>query len=126
MRLGDVTLEVGVSIGIAGCVTGDDPLAVLQRADVAMYRAKRQRTGHAVYGSGDDEERRNSVKVAAELRHAIDRGDLVVHYQPKIELGTGLVGLGRGPGPLGAPDPGPPPARRVHRPGRADRASSGT
>jgi len=91
LRLGDVTLEVGVSIGIAGCVTGDDPLAVLQRADVAMYRAKRQRTGHAVYGSGDDEERRNSVKVAAELRHAIDRGDLVVHYQPKIELGTGLV-----------------------------------
>ncbi len=91
MRLGDVTLEVGVSIGIAGCVSGDDPLAVLQRADVAMYRAKRQRTGHAVYGSGDDEERRNSVKVAAELRHAIDRGDLVVHYQPKIELSTGLV-----------------------------------
>jgi len=91
VRLGDVTLEVGVSIGIADCVTGDDPLAVLQRADVAMYRAKRQRCGHAVYGSGDDEERRNSVKVAAELRHAIDRGDLVVHYQPKIELGTGLV-----------------------------------
>lgn len=91
IRLGDVTLEVGVSIGIAGCDTGDDPLAVLQRADVAMYRAKRQRTGHAVYGSGDDEERRNSVKVAAELRQAIDRGDLVVHYQPKIELSTGLV-----------------------------------
>jgi len=91
IRLGDVTLEVGVSIGIAACATGDDPLAVLQRADVAMYRAKRQRTGHAVYGSGDDEERRNSVKVAAELRKAIDRGDLVVHYQPKIELATGLV-----------------------------------
>jgi len=91
MRLGDVTLEVGVSIGIARCATGDDPLAVLQRADVAMYRAKRQRTGHAVYGSGDDEERRNSVKVAAELRQAIDRDDLVVHYQPKIELATGLV-----------------------------------
>jgi EAL domain-containing protein (putative c-di-GMP-specific phosphodiesterase class I) len=44
-----------------------------------------------VYGSGDDEERRNTVKVAAELRAAIDRGDLVVHYQPKVELGTGLV-----------------------------------
>ena len=89
---GDVTLEVGVSIGIADCSPGDDPLAVLQRADVAMYRAKRQRSGYAVYGSGDDEERRNSVKVAARTcAHGIDRGDLVVHYQPKIELGTGLV-----------------------------------
>jgi diguanylate cyclase (GGDEF)-like protein/PAS domain S-box-containing protein len=91
VRLGNVTLEVGVSIGIADCTPGDDPHAVLQRADVAMYRAKRQRSGHAVYGSGDDEERRNSVKVAAELRSAIDHGDLVVHYQPKIELATGMV-----------------------------------
>jgi diguanylate cyclase (GGDEF)-like protein/PAS domain S-box-containing protein len=91
IRLGNVTLEVGVSIGIAECAAGDDPLAVLQRADVAMYRAKRQRSGHAVYGSGDDEERRNSVKVAAELRSAIDHGHLVVHYQPKVELATGLV-----------------------------------
>jgi len=91
VRLGDATLEVGVSIGIADCSPGDDPLAVLQRADVAMYRAKRQRCGVAVYGSEDDEERRNSVKVAADLRHAIDRGDLVLHYQPKIEVGTGLV-----------------------------------
>lgn len=91
LRLGDVILEVGVSIGIADCAPGDDPLAVLQRADVAMYRAKRQHSGPAVYGSGDDEERRNSVKVTAELRSAIDRGDLVVHYQPKVELATGLV-----------------------------------
>jgi diguanylate cyclase (GGDEF)-like protein/PAS domain S-box-containing protein len=91
IRLGGVTLQVGVSIGIADCAPGDDPLAVLQRADVAMYRAKREGSGHAVYGSGDDEERRNSVKVAAELRSAIDHGDLVVHYQPKIELATGLV-----------------------------------
>ncbi len=91
VQLDDVTLEVGVSIGIADCGAGDDPLAVLQRADVAMYRAKRQRSGYAVYGSGDDEERRNSVKVAADLREAIDQGDLVVHYQPKIELATGLV-----------------------------------
>ena len=91
IRLGNVTLEVGVSIGIAECGPGDDPLAVLQRADVAMYRAKRQRSGYAIYGSSDDEERRNSVKVTAELREAIDQGDLVVHYQPKVELATGLV-----------------------------------
>jgi diguanylate cyclase (GGDEF)-like protein/PAS domain S-box-containing protein len=91
IRLGDVTLEVGVSIGIAECTEGDDPHAVLQRADVAMYRAKRQRSGYAIYGDSDDEERRNSVKVTAELREAIDEGDLVVHYQPKVELATGLV-----------------------------------
>jgi len=91
VRLGQVTLEVGVSIGIAECAAGDEPLAVLQRADVAMYRAKRERSGFAVYGESDDEERRNSVTVAAELRSAIDHGDLTVHYQPKIELATGLV-----------------------------------
>ena len=91
IRLGDVSLEVGVSIGIAECGPGDDPLAMLQRADVAMYRAKRQGGGYAVYGSMDDEERRNTVKVAAELREGIDRHGLVVHYQPKVELATGLV-----------------------------------
>lgn len=91
VRLGQVTLEVGVSIGIAGCSADDEPLAVLQRADVAMYRAKRLRCGFAVYGESDDEERRNSVRIAAELRTAIDHGDLVVHYQPKIEIATGLV-----------------------------------
>ncbi len=91
IRLGEVTLEVGVSIGIAACLPGDDPQAILQRADVAMYRAKRLRSGQAVYGSDDDEERRNTVTVAADLRRAIDRGHLVVHYQPKMELATGLV-----------------------------------
>jgi diguanylate cyclase (GGDEF)-like protein len=91
VRLDDISLEVGVSIGIAYCVAGDEPLAVLQRADVAMYRAKRQGRRFAVYGTGDDEERRNSVKVAAELRAAIDEGGLAVHYQPKIDLKTGQV-----------------------------------
>jgi diguanylate cyclase (GGDEF)-like protein/PAS domain S-box-containing protein len=91
VHLCDVTLEVGVSIGVAGCRSGDDPQSVLQRADVAMYRAKRQRSGVAVYGSDDDEERRKSVRVATDLRQSIDRGDLMVHYQPKIELGTGMV-----------------------------------
>ena len=77
--------------------------------------------GYAVYGSGDDEERRNSVKVAAELRTAIDHGDLVVHYQPKVEVATGMVDSVEALVRWEHPTTGPAAARRVHRPRRAHR-----
>ena len=89
--LDGIVVQVGASIGIAHSATGDDPTSLRQRADVAMYRAKREGGGWAMYGSDDDEDHRASVTVAAELREAIGENQLVVHYQPQVELATDRV-----------------------------------
>jgi EAL domain-containing protein (putative c-di-GMP-specific phosphodiesterase class I) len=64
----------------------------MRRADIAMYRAKATRAGHAVYDPAlrdpDGEDRLQRVE---ELRTAIEERQIVVHYQPKIDLATGQV-----------------------------------
>jgi predicted signal transduction protein with EAL and GGDEF domain len=66
-------------------------LGLLQRADVAMYEAKRMRTGHEVYLPSRDRHSRERLALVGELRSAIDAGQLILHYQPKAELATGVV-----------------------------------
>ncbi|MFA9444061.1 putative bifunctional diguanylate cyclase/phosphodiesterase [Egicoccus sp. AB-alg6-2] len=82
-------LEIGASLGVAvypdHASTG---IALVQKADVAMYTAKREHRGHAVYDAADDGNSRDRLALAGELREAIDRGELVVHYQPKVCLRT--------------------------------------
>ena len=65
---------------------GDDIEELVQRADVAMYRAKEAKTGYEAYNSGEDNHSRERLALVAQLRHAIDHGELVVHYQPKVSL----------------------------------------
>jgi EAL domain-containing protein (putative c-di-GMP-specific phosphodiesterase class I) len=64
---------------------------VVQRADVAMYEAKRKRTGHEVYLVSRDVHSRQRLALVGELRAAIDDGQLLLHYQPKASLATGAV-----------------------------------
>jgi len=91
VALDEATIHVSVSIGVTELHPGDSARAVVQRADVAMYRAKRTADTVAVYGERDDEERRRTLQVAMELRSAVEADELELHFQPKIELGTGLV-----------------------------------
>ena len=80
------------SIGVALCPDhGTDVDALLQRADVAMYQAKDARTGFQVYDPSRDRHSRERLALIAELRHALERDELVLHYQPKVDLATGLV-----------------------------------
>ena len=85
-------LEVGASIGIA-CFPehGDDVDKLLQRADVAMYRAKEVRSGHEVYTQEHDDHSPARLALAGELRQALATDGLRVHYQPKALLATGEV-----------------------------------
>ncbi len=86
------TLHVGASIGIAMYPEhGKDQAMLMKRADVAMYSAKRSRSGHAVYDVSDDPHSLRYLALQNDLRSAIDAGQLVVHYQPKIRLDTGRV-----------------------------------
>jgi diguanylate cyclase (GGDEF)-like protein len=85
-------LHVGGSIGIALAPEhGRSPAVLLQRADLAMYLAKRGNLGHAVYRPGEADDARHRLQTVEELRVALDEDQLVVHYQPKIDVRTGRV-----------------------------------
>jgi diguanylate cyclase (GGDEF)-like protein len=90
--LHDLLLEVAVSIGIAVYPEhGQDVDTVLRHADVAMYLAKEAHAGTAVYDPEQDQNDAARLALAGELRAAIERGDLVLHYQPKAELESGCI-----------------------------------
>jgi diguanylate cyclase (GGDEF)-like protein len=90
----DQTIAVTASIGIAlaRAVGRDTAEALLRDADTAMYRAKeRGRDGIEVFDQGMRSRVLVRLETAKSLRRAVDRGELRVHYQPVIELGTGAV-----------------------------------
>jgi predicted signal transduction protein with EAL and GGDEF domain len=91
-ELGDLTLHVEASIGVAIFPDhGTDSEVLLQRADVAMYEAKAQHSGCELYAAERDQHSRDRLTLMSELRSAIDAGQLVVHYQPKASLPGGRV-----------------------------------
>jgi diguanylate cyclase (GGDEF)-like protein len=86
------TVDIDASIGIA--IHPDDALDVdtlLQRADLAMYKAKETHTGHTFYSEELDQGHPSQLSMVGELRRAIEREELVLHYQPKASLGNGTV-----------------------------------
>jgi diguanylate cyclase (GGDEF)-like protein len=88
----DIVVHVDASIGIALFPEHAlDPIGLLQRADVAMYQAKRMRTGHEVYLPARDRHSRERLALIGELPAAIAAGQLVLHYHPKAELPSGAV-----------------------------------
>ena len=85
-------LEVEASVGIALYPAhGEDVETLLQRADVAMYVAKETKTHFAVYDAETDTYRPERLTLVGELRRAIERRELVLHYQPKATLAEGRV-----------------------------------
>jgi len=86
-------LVVGASIGVA---VGDGrygtPQDVLRDADIAMYWAKgREKGTHAVFDAAMQDQGVGRLRVEAELRHAVEQGELELHYQPVVELRTGRI-----------------------------------
>jgi diguanylate cyclase (GGDEF)-like protein len=94
--VGGVTLQVDGSIGIAVANLGSDHTidSLLRQADIAMYTAKRARCGYTVFHEDQDTSTRERLTLLGELRQAITRGEIVLHYQPKLTLADGkLVGV---------------------------------
>ena len=56
-----------------------------------MYQAKEARTGFQAYDPSRDRHSRERLALMAELRRALERDELILHYQPKVDLATGLV-----------------------------------
>lgn len=86
------SLSVGASLGIASFPDhGTTPQVLLQRADVAMYVAKRNKQGFSVYDPKRDQHSLRQLAISSELKDAIEKNQLVLHYQPKIDLKTDLL-----------------------------------
>ena len=86
------SFRVGASLGIALFPEhGRDGSALMKRADVAMYEAKRSKTGYAVYDPAKDQHSLRNLSLMGELRTAIDADQLVLYYQPKVNTQTGRV-----------------------------------
>lgn len=86
------SVSMTASIGIASAPRdGTELSALLRRADIAMYRAKTEHLTVAVFDPYLDLAGEDRLQRVAELRSAIDDGELVLHYQPKIVLSDGSV-----------------------------------
>ncbi|MGN2247243.1 putative bifunctional diguanylate cyclase/phosphodiesterase [Frateuria sp. GZRR35] len=84
------------SIGVAMFPRdGGDAASLLRHADLAMYSAKEHgKAGYCFYQPRMSEQARDRLLLSAELREALQREELVVHYQPKVALDTRrVVGL---------------------------------
>ena len=85
-----ISLEIGGSIGIAIYPDhGENSHALLRCADVAMYSAKSHTQPLAFYDAAHDAHSPRRLMLMAELGNAIRQNELVLHYQPKVDLKTG-------------------------------------
>lgn len=85
-------LHVGASLGIALFPEhGDDPQSLLRCADVAMYSAKRAQSGFEFYNVEHDAINARKIALHNDLRVAIEENQLVLYYQPKVDLVSNRV-----------------------------------
>ncbi|RJK96086.1 putative bifunctional diguanylate cyclase/phosphodiesterase [Vallicoccus soli] len=90
--VGGVSLEVGASVGVVVApLHGDDLDLLLRRADVAMYQVKRDGGGARLYDEASDPHDEAQLGLLAQLRVGIEQGQLLLDYQPKVELRTGVT-----------------------------------
>ena len=76
------------SIGIALSISGyDRPEDMLRDADTAMYRAKAAgRSRHQIFDADMHERAMALLRLETDLRRALERGELLAHYQPIVDL----------------------------------------
>jgi len=91
--IGGQEIYTSSSIGIACSTTGyQRPEDVLRDADTAMYRAKaRGRARHALFDTAMHAHAVRQLQLEAELRRAVERGEMFVQYQPIVALDSGLL-----------------------------------
>lgn len=87
-----LNLDVQASLGaVLFPQHGEDVDTLLQRADVAMYVAKNENRGFAVYTPKMDQYSPYRLTLMSELRQAIEQDDLLLYFQPKIDAATDKI-----------------------------------
>jgi diguanylate cyclase (GGDEF)-like protein len=84
-----VSLSIGISIFPAD---GSDSQSLLKAADVAMYRAKDAgRNNYQYYLPSMNVHTLERLELESDLRRALERGEFLLHYQPKVDIASGLI-----------------------------------
>jgi diguanylate cyclase (GGDEF)-like protein len=91
--LGKKDCHITVSIGISTFpADGSDAQSLLKAADVAMYRAKETgRNNYQYYLPSMNVHTLERLELESDLRRALERGEFFLHYQPKVEVSSGLI-----------------------------------
>ena len=88
----ELPVHIDASVGIALYPEhGEDVDMLLQHADVAMYEAKKKHTGYEVYSVDHDPYNPVRLAMVGELKRALQENQVLLHYQPKVDLETGKV-----------------------------------
>jgi diguanylate cyclase (GGDEF)-like protein len=83
-----ISASIGIALGDANSVADD----VVRNADIAMYVAKNRGKGrYEVYEAGMHARLADHLSLLTDLRHAVRRNEMVVHYQPTVSLATGAA-----------------------------------
>ena len=83
----ELALEVGASIGVARYPQdGRDSNALIRCADIAMYAAKEAQTGYKIYTAEQNQHSVRRLNVLSDIRHALAGDEIVVYYQPIVDL----------------------------------------
>jgi diguanylate cyclase (GGDEF)-like protein len=83
----ELSLEIGASVGVARFPQdGEDSHALLRCADIAMYAAKETQTEYKIYSADENQHSKRRLGVLSGIRHALVQDEIVVHYQPIIDL----------------------------------------
>jgi diguanylate cyclase (GGDEF)-like protein len=84
-----VTLSIGISVFPSD---GGDSQSLLKAAEVAMYRAKDLgRNSYQYYLPSMNVHTVERLELESDLSRALERGEFLLHYQPKVEIATGLI-----------------------------------
>jgi len=84
-----VTTSIGISCHPDD---GDNGKVLVANADIAMYHAKEQgRNNYQFYSSNMDDKAAERLALETRLRPALERGEFQLHYQPKVDLGSGQM-----------------------------------
>ena len=86
------SLAVQFAAGFAVGSTGGDTLQLVRQAGAALQRSKANATHrpHA-FAAADERDARNRIRLASELQTAVSNQELLFHYQPQFDLGSGLL-----------------------------------
>jgi diguanylate cyclase (GGDEF)-like protein len=104
VELDGYALEVSASVGLSLALSqSDDADTLLRRADVAMYVAKRGGTEWAAYAPEQEQNTPDTLALIGELRRAIEQRELILNFQPQVDVSTervvGVEALARWPHP---------------------------
>lgn len=92
-QIGHREIIITASLGISLYPKDSDSAAMLIRnADIAMYRSKREeRSNFCFYAAEMNKHIQETMELEGELRHALERKEFCLHYQPKVDLLNGRI-----------------------------------